>query len=413
MPVLPKPRTRYAYDVEVELRHLAEHRKTRRVPRKGPDRLLLGSWNIANFGAQVRRECDLRLLAEVLSWFDLIALQECRENYADLYDMVGYMGPQYRVVMSDAGGNNERLVFIFDGRKLARLDEIGEIDLPPARAAAVRIAGVRQKFAGFDRNPYLASFRLSGDPLSVQLVNVHLYYGSEAPRDIEQRSLESVAVARWTALRSRSRYAGARELIALGDFIRPKRRKDGSNAISAALASGGLVIPPHSSEIGSSIASDNHYDQVAMLPATNYGSEAPRDIERRSLESVAVARWTALRSKSRYAGARELIALGDFNMPKPRRDGNNAVLAALASGGLVIRPHSSEIGSSIASDNHYDQVAMLPATTREWLVQVGVFDYDTVVFPDLWKSRGDAVFKGYLRYYLSDHRPMWVELRPK
>ena len=65
----------------------------------------------------------------------------------------------------------------------------------------------------------------------------------------------------------------------------------------------------------------------------------------------------------------------------------------------------------------WEQVAQLTLSsngrTREWLVQVGVFDYDTVVFPDLWKSRGDAVFKGYLRYYLSDHRPMWVELRPR
>jgi hypothetical protein len=66
-----------------------------------------------------------------------------------------------------------------------------------------------------------------------------------------------------------------------------------------------------------------------------------------------------------------------------------------------------------ARDNHYDQVAMLPVTTRAWLVQVGVFDYDGAVFPDLWKKRGDAVFKRYLRYYLSDHRPMWVELRPR
>lgn len=31
----------------------------------------------------------------------------------------------------------------------------------------------------------------------------------------------------------------------------------------------------------------------------------------------------------------------------------------------------------------------------------------------LWKDKGEAVFKGYLRYYLSDHRPMWVELRPR
>ena len=75
MPVFPKPRTRYVYDVDVELRHVALHRMARGVPRKGPDRLLLGSWNIANFGAQVRRESDLRLLAEVLSWWDLVAVQ--------------------------------------------------------------------------------------------------------------------------------------------------------------------------------------------------------------------------------------------------------------------------------------------------------------------------------------------------
>jgi endonuclease/exonuclease/phosphatase family metal-dependent hydrolase len=208
---------------------------------------------------------------------------------------------------------------MFDARKLVRLDEIGEIDLPPDRARAVHLPGIRQRFSGFDRNPYLASFSLSGTKLSVQLVNVHLYYGSDARQDIE----------------------------------------------------------------------------------------------RRSLETLAMARWTALRAKSPYAGGRELIALGDFNMPKPRRDGSNGVAAALKNGGLVLPPHSSEVGSSIASDNHYDQVAMLPDTTKEWLVQVGVFDYDSVVFPDLWKSRSQDAFHAYLRYYLSDHRPMWVELRPR
>jgi len=68
MPVFPKPVIRYAYDVEAEREHLRMHKKARGVPRKRPGRLLLGSWNIANFGAQLRRECDIRLLAEVLSW---------------------------------------------------------------------------------------------------------------------------------------------------------------------------------------------------------------------------------------------------------------------------------------------------------------------------------------------------------
>src|SRR5690242_2966240 len=99
MPVFPRPRIRYAYDVEVEREHLSIHKEARGVPRKGPGRLLLGSWNIANFGAQLRRECDLRLIATILEWFDLIAIQECRENYGDLYDVLGYMGARYRVVM--------------------------------------------------------------------------------------------------------------------------------------------------------------------------------------------------------------------------------------------------------------------------------------------------------------------------
>jgi hypothetical protein len=104
VPVFPKPRTRYQYDPAAELAHLRSHKEARAVPHKKSDRLLLVSWNIANFGAQLRRECDLRLIAEVLSWFDLAAIQECRENFADLYDVLGYLGPTHRVVMSDAGG---------------------------------------------------------------------------------------------------------------------------------------------------------------------------------------------------------------------------------------------------------------------------------------------------------------------
>ena len=77
-------------------------------------------------------------------------------------------------------------------------------------ADRIRLHGVRGHFAGFDRSPYLASFQLKGLPLSVQLVNVHLFYGSEARKDIERRALETAAVAKWTDLRHRSRYLGPR-----------------------------------------------------------------------------------------------------------------------------------------------------------------------------------------------------------
>ncbi len=321
MPPFPKPTVRYGYDVEVERARLRSHRTARGMPKKSKAGLLIGSWNIANLGAQVRRECDLELIAEMLGWFDVIAVQECRENIADLYAAVHYMGARYRVVMSDAGGNNERMVFVYDAKKLALLDEVGEVTLAPVAMQSVRLSrdiptSASRSFAGFDRSPYLGSFTLVHHPLSVQLLNVHLFFGSEGRGDVE----------------------------------------------------------------------------------------------RRALETAAVAKWTALRNQSPYAGARELIALGDFNMPKPRRDGGNIVYDALTSRGLVTPPHSTVVGSSIASDNRYDQVAMFPETTRKWLVNVGVFDFDAVVFRDLWERKGQQVFNEYVRYYLSDHRVMWVEV---
>lgn len=98
-------------------------------------------------------------------------------------------------------------------------------------------------------------------------------------------------------------------------------------------------------------------------------------------------------------------------MPKAKRDGGNIVYDALTSRGLVTPKHATTIGSSIASDNCYDQVAMFPKTTRSWLVDVGVFDFDAVVFRELWERGDQKAFNGYVRYYLSDHRVMWVEVR--
>lgn len=43
------------------------------------------------------------------------------------------------------------------------------------------------------------------------------------------------------------------------------------------------------------------------------------------------------------------------------------------------------------------------------MVNIEVFDLDAVVLKELWKASGTKVFDGCVRYYLSDHRPMWTE----
>ena len=40
---------------------------------------------------------------------------------------------------------------------------------------------------------------------------------------------------------------------------------------------------------------------------------------------------------------------------------------------------------------------------------MGVFDFDGALFKTLWDSRGRRDFLAYLRYYVSDHRPLWAE----
>ena len=78
--------------------------------------------------------------------------------------------------------------------------------------------------------------------------------------------------------------------------------------------------------------------------------------------------------------------------------------------GLQVPEHSSVVGSSIASDNEYDQIALFPGQTEEFYTgHMGIYDFDTVLFPDLWKNRAQKDFNAYMRYYISDHRPMWIQ----
>jgi len=314
MPPFPKPRFAFDYFVKEEVAELRKHRTRRGIPPKGNGRLLVATWNIANLGLQQRREQDHRILAEILEWFDLIAIQEVRENFAPLEDICRLLGRHYRLLLSDTAGNDERMAFLYDTRRCTLLEMVGEVSIPPSDLRAIKLPGVAQAFTGFDRNPYLAAFEV-GEANSFLVVNVHLYYGSARKRDMDRRALETFAVARWA------------------------------------------------------------------------------DQQRRS----------------RFSFCREVIALGDFNMPK--REASDPIFRALTSKGLELPAHTTEVGSNLASDKHYDQIAFFPGQTKNCFKQMGVFDFDEVLFKELWESRTKKEYDAYIRYYISDHRLLWMELR--
>lgn len=324
MPPFPKPSFSYDYDVGAQIAALREYEATaegRDIPNRSPQTLLLATWNIANLGhpEQQRRDEDFRLIAEMIGWFDLVAVQEVHDNLAGLRAVQRHLPPSYKLLVSDRAGNAERLAFVFDSRKVTLLEKVGEIAIPPSETRNVKLPGITQRFDGFDRNPYIAAF--SAGPLTFLLASVHLYFGSEK------------------------------------------------------------------------------------------GAASKRDMNRRSLETFAVARWADLRRRSANAYTRNIIALGDFNLPKA--EPGDPIFEALTRRGLRLPKHSTEMGSSIKKDRHYDQIAFFPPSeAEEALVRASaVFDFDGALFRTLWQQRGPDAFFEYVRYYISDHRILWAELR--
>ena len=186
MPSFPKPKFVFNYNVQTEIQNIRTHKVTREIPDKSMDKLLLGSWNIANLGLQVRSPDHYQLIAEILSWFDIIAVQEVNDNLEGLKAIESLLPSEYNLVFSDKGGNNERSAFIYDSEIINQLELVGEIAVPPKDHKDIKLTGVTQKFKGFDRNPFLCSFQWKNAIFI--LITVHSFSGDYVKHDLERRA---------------------------------------------------------------------------------------------------------------------------------------------------------------------------------------------------------------------------------
>jgi endonuclease/exonuclease/phosphatase family metal-dependent hydrolase len=266
MPGFEKPDFAYNYNPDSQIAALRSYRDTatgRALPAKAPGRLLVASWNIANLGVHERRDRDHRLIAEMISWFDLVAVQEVNDDLSGLRAVQALLPPSYQVVFSDKAGNNERMCFVYDSTRVSLLEKVGEVAVPPRWKYVIRVPDSDQKFTGFDRNPYLAAFQVDG--LTMVLVNVHLYFGGDTTFQHNRRFMEALATARWADLRRGSDNAYTKNIMVMGDFN--MYNADWSDPIWRVLVDKGLYLVPHSTYVGgSNIRNDRAYDQVAFFP---------------------------------------------------------------------------------------------------------------------------------------------------
>lgn len=208
----------------------------------------LATWNIRDFGAShfnpsPRSDEALLYIAEIMSAFDLVAIQEVNENLADFDRVMRLLGPHWSYVVTDQAGNDERLAFAFDTRKILFRRMAGEIVLPPAKGKPV---------AQFNRTPFVVAFQAGW--FKFNLCTVHIYYGSST--DTKKRQQEIADIAAFFTKRQKK---DGETYILLGDFniVSP------DDANMAALLGHGFKIPPGVSK-PSALASNATYDQIAL-----------------------------------------------------------------------------------------------------------------------------------------------------
>src|SRR5512138_577647 len=118
------------------LRTRIENSKPAIPSSKLDETLNIATWNIREFGKTRRSDAAIHYIAEILGQFDLVGIVELRDDLTDLARVLPILGPYWHVVYSDiipdAGGNHERVAYVFDKRSVVFTGLAAEAK--PARA---------------------------------------------------------------------------------------------------------------------------------------------------------------------------------------------------------------------------------------------------------------------------------------
>ncbi|MFB3897325.1 MAG: endonuclease/exonuclease/phosphatase family protein [bacterium] len=188
------------------------------IPGKTTDAtLLLASWNIREFGGTKyggRDTESLFYIAEIISHFDLVAIQEVRSDLGPLDDLMKILGKWWSYLVTDVTigrqGNDERLSFLFDKRKMSFGGLAGEV----TSAMVKKDQSLTIPFA-FARSPYIVGFQAGW--FKFKICTGHLYYGASKADD-PQRVAEMEELVKLLDKQITDKDRWGRNIILLGDF---------------------------------------------------------------------------------------------------------------------------------------------------------------------------------------------------
>lgn len=393
----------------------------------------IATWNIREYGGSKFKGRDFEsnyYIAEIIASFDLVALQEVRSDLNGLRELLRILGPDWDYIATDVTdggpGNGERMVFVFNLRVVSFRNIAGELTL---------------KESGKIRASFGERINLDGD-LSVEL-------GSEAS------SLSGTYSALIKSTRDGSKKLASDLEIPLpsqsilnlksGTYLVVKKN---TKVKSPAKGKARVTIPRQitGSEYGLRLPPNSLDDSLKQFARTPYivsfqagwlkinlctvhiyyGDASDKNkLEQRRSEIEVLSRALAAKAKGEFSHDDKsfLGVLGDFNIVGK----GHPTMAALESSDFLIPEELKGIpGSNVARDKSYDQIAFWKPKKYRGYVQLdvvaaNVFDFFEHIFTlddeSIYRNEtGNGLeestnYKTWRTYKMSDHLPMWVELR--
>ncbi len=390
----------------------------------------IGTWNLREFGGTKHGGRDyepLYYIAEIISNFDIAALQEVRGNLREFKALCRILGPDWDYLATDvtdgSAGNGERMVFLYNQRKAMFRNIAGELTLPEG-STVLAAFGERLTLGNGCTLRLPDGTDLSGEyQAATKKVDAGTF---KLAKDLEiplpaGSALELPDGCALTIVKN-EKIERPRSGVAKVDIPTPR------------------VAAKHYRVRFPGGTLDDSFKQFARTPYTvsfqagwlkinlctvhiYFGdNEDPKLLKQRQDEIAALSKALGKRAEQDLKDDPESRTmsgvLGDFNILSKEHE----TMQALESNGFLVPEALKSIpGSNVAKDKAYDQIAfwkpdLARGHIRLEVVGAGVFDYYKYVYRlddrEEYQPGGTLPkFRDWRTYKMSDHLPMWIELK--
>lgn len=392
----------------------------------------IGTWNLREFGSKKyngRTFEEIYYIAEIVSHFDIVALQEIRGDLSEFSQLWSVLGPDWDYVATDvtdgSAGNGERMVFVYNIRRVQFRNIAGELTLKEGgkiRAAfgeRIRIEG------GMTLRLPVGSPSLSGTyDARVRKAGVDHKLDADLEIPLPQGTIleipdgASVVIRKGTKV-TKPATGKAKVTVPKNISGNKWRLRFPENSFDDSLRQFARTPYLLSFQAG--------WLKINLCTVHIYYGDASdeRKLEQRRSEIELLTGALAKKAKDefKFDDKQFLGVLGDFNIIGK----GHPTMDALESNDFVIPEQLKTIpGSNVARDKAYDQIAfwkpsriagyarleILAANTFDFFEHVFTHDEEHIYRAESGNGLKDSSrFSTWRTYKMSDHLPMWVELR--